>query len=67
MTENDERLMNIEMSLANCEKTIEDLNQVIIKQGKLIDVLVKQGKYIASVLADNELKPQSEETPPPHY
>ena len=67
MSENEERLMNIEMALANCEKTIEELNLVIIEQATLIDALLKQGRYIANILSSNDLKPQSEETPPPHY
>ena len=67
MNYTDERLMNIEMALANCEKTIEELNAVIVEQANLIDALLKQGRYIANVLSDNDLKPQSEETPPPHY
>ncbi|MDD4557079.1 MAG: SlyX family protein [Alphaproteobacteria bacterium] len=67
MNNSDERLMKIEMALANCEKTIEELNQVVIEQSKIIDALLKQGLYVASVLSDNDLKPQNEETPPPHY
>lgn len=38
----EERLVAIEMALANQEKITEDLNQVIIEQGRMIDRLVKQ-------------------------
>ena len=61
----EERLMNIEMALANQERMLDDLNQVVIEQGKIIDLLQKQSQYL---LADEEtVKPLSEETPPPHY
>lgn len=32
----EERLMNIEMALANQERMLDDLNQVVIEQGKLL-------------------------------
>ena len=66
-TELDNRLIEIETALANQEKVIEELNEVIIKQGKIIDLLVKQLKYIKETLPQDLVKPLSEETPPPHY
>lgn len=63
----DERLMNIEMALANQERVVEDLNQVVIEQGKVIDWLQKQNQYLLSRLEEETVKPLSEETPPPHY
>ena len=63
----DNRLMNIEMALANQERVIEDLNQVIIEQGKKLDHLQKQNKYLLENLESAAVKPLSEETPPPHY
>lgn len=63
----DERLMNIEMALANQERVVEDLNQVVIEQGKVIDFLQKQNQYLLSRLEEETVKPLSEETPPPHY
>lgn len=68
MSENlDNRLMEIEIALANQEKTLDDLNEVIIKQGKMIDILTKQMKLIKETLPQDLVKPLSEETPPPHY
>lgn len=67
MTELEERLIEIEMALANQEKTIDDLNEVVIKQGKIIDELVKQTRLIKDSLPQDFVKPLSEETPPPHY
>ena len=63
----DDRLMNIEIALANQERVIEDLNQVIIEQGKKLDHLQKQNKYLLENLVPAAVKPLSEETPPPHY
>ena len=37
--EDEERLISIEMAVANQERVIEDLNQVVIEQGKIIDRL----------------------------
>ena len=61
------RLNEIEMALAQTEKYIDDLNAVVIEQGKKIDYLLKQNKYLLSRLEDEVVKPLSEETPPPHY
>ncbi len=63
----EERLMNIEMALANQEHVVDDLNQVVIEQGKVIDLLQKQNQYLLSRLEEETVKPLSEETPPPHY
>ena len=63
----EERLVAIEMALANQEKITEDLNQVIIEQGCMIDRLVKQNQYLMTLAEQDTVKPLSEETPPPHY
>lgn len=61
------RLIEIEIALANQEKILDDLNEVIITQGKIIDGLVKQTKFIKDSLPQDVVKPLEEETPPPHY
>lgn len=66
-TELEERLINIEMALANQERVIEDLNQVIIEQGRCLDYLQKQNQYLLENIGTEAVKPLSEETPPPHY
>ena len=63
----DERLIAIETALANQERIVEDLNSVVIEQGKMIDRLFKQNQYLLSVVDQDTVKPLSEETPPPHY
>ena len=61
------RLIEIETALANQETFIDDLNEVVIKQGKIIDALVQQMKIIKETMPQDFVKPLSEETPPPHY
>lgn len=67
MQMDDERLMTIEMMLAEQERELEDLNKVIIEQGKMIDKLFKQNQYLINNMGGDTVKPQNEETPPPHY
>ena len=61
------RLIDIETSLATQQKMLDDLNDVIIAQGKTIDKLLKENSYLLSLIKDETVKPLSEETPPPHY
>ena len=63
----EERLIEIESAIAIQEKTIDELNQVVIEHGRQIDRLIKQNLYLAELLKNETVKPQSEETPPPHY
>ncbi len=63
----EERLIDIETALANQERIVEDLNSVVIEQGKMIDRLLKQNQYLMSIVDQDTVKPLSEETPPPHY
>lgn len=63
----EERLIDIETAIAIQEKTVEELNQAVIEQGKLIDRLIKQNCCLAEMIKNDTVRPQSEETPPPHY
>lgn len=65
--DNESRLIDIEMAVTNLQRMVDDLNDVVIKQGKTIDLLIKEHKILASMLNDENVKPLSEETPPPHY
>lgn len=67
MQQSEERFINIEMALANHEKMLDELNQVIIEQAKMIERLQKQNQYLLNLAENDAVKPQSEETPPPHY
>ena len=63
----EQRLINIEIAIANLQKTVDELNSVVFKQGNTIDKLTKENKLLATMIKDNIVKPLSEETPPPHY
>lgn len=67
MQSNEERFVRIEMVLTDLERQLEDLNQIIIEQGHIIDKLQKQNKYLSELLKQETVKPLEEETPPPHY
>lgn len=69
MSDEEQRFIDIEVALANLERVVEDLNEVIIKQGKDIAFLQKQNHYLTEAIRNtsNIVKPLEEETPPPHY
>lgn len=68
MPENiDDRFINVEMALDNLSREIDDLNEMVIRQGKMIDFLLEQNKYMRKLVEQDMVKPLSEETPPPHY
>lgn len=61
------RLMDIEMAIANQQKALDDLSDVVIKQGKVIDELLRQNETLRGLISQDVVKPLDEETPPPHY
>ena len=62
------RLTSIETALAHQQKALDELSEVAISQGKLIDSLVRQNAWLKEALLEQDIvKPLSEETPPPHY
>ena len=65
----EDRLIEIEMAIANLERIVDDLNEVIIRQGNDISRLQKQNHLLTEALknAQSTVKPLEEETPPPHY
>lgn len=61
------RLVAIEMNLTNQEKMLDELSDIIAEQAKTLDMLKKQHEQLLRLWQENAVKPQSEETPPPHY
>lgn len=61
------RLVSIEMNLTNQEKMLDELSDIIAEQAKTLDMLKKQHEQLLQLWQENVLRPQSEETPPPHY
>ena len=62
-----DRLTEIEIMLTNQQKEIDDLSYMVQKQGKMLDALHKQNELLQNLLSQDIVKPQNEETPPPHY
>ncbi|MBQ8672224.1 MAG: SlyX family protein [Alphaproteobacteria bacterium] len=60
-------IIEIETVIEHQQKAIDDLSEMVIKQGKMIDVLQKQNRLLQNMLNQDIVKPLSEETPPPHY
>ena len=63
----EQKLIDIEMALANQEKTHDELNKVVFEQGEKIEQLLRLTRYLVDMLDKDAVKPLSEETPPPHY
>jgi len=66
MTDAD-RFTEIERHLADLEAQLDDLNSVVIEQGKQLDRLEKDYRALRDSVDASLVKPLSEETPPPHY
>ena len=62
----EERLNEIEMAIANLERVVEELNTECIRQARIIERLERDNKQLKETIGGN-VKPLSEETPPPHY
>lgn len=65
----DKRFEDIEIRMAYLESTVEELNQVVIKQQDQVDLLILE---IQRMKQDQQqggdlVRSMSEETPPPHY
>ncbi|HBO38977.1 MAG TPA: SlyX protein [Pasteurellaceae bacterium] len=66
----EQHLAELEMKMAFQEKTIEELNQALIRQQFTIDKIKLQLHYLVNKLKDvqsSNIATQAEETPPPHY
>lgn len=63
----EERITDLEMFVSSQEKTIEELSQEVFRLSKLTDSLINQVKQLTQAYQDSLVKPQFEETPPPHY
>lgn len=63
----DTRLTDIEITLAHQQKAVDELNEMVIRQGKILDYLQKQMEMLLATTEQDVVKPLSEETPPPHY
>jgi SlyX protein len=66
--ESSERLQKMEASLAHLENQVEQLNEVVIEQGKLIERMKKEVQKQSAALGTMELERMKSNNPkPPHY
>ena len=66
--ENSQRIDKLESHLAHLEHQVEQLNGVIIDQGKLLDRLKKEVQRQSSMMQTLELeRMKSNDQKPPHY
>jgi uncharacterized coiled-coil protein SlyX len=61
-----ERLTQLELTVMDLERFLEDLNTEFIRQTKVVERLERENKVLKESL-ENNIKLLSEETPPPHY
>ena len=67
-TENLQRLERIEVHVAHLEHQVEQLNEVVVEQGKLVEHLKKQAQRQSAVLETMELERIKANNPePPHH
>lgn len=68
-TEEEKRIEVVELKLMDLELTVEQLNNVVIRQQQVIDLLTRKIEDYKRRLEamDSQVAPDSEETPPPHY
>ncbi len=65
----DKRFEDIEIRMAYLESTVEQLNQVVIKQQDQVDLLILEIQRMKQEQQQGGdlVRDQSDETPPPHY
>ena len=63
----DKRLVDVEINITYLQKLLNELSDMVVKQGKVIEHLERQNMLLQSALETEIVKPLSEETPPPHY
>lgn len=64
-----EQITDLEIRLTYQESALQELNDVIVKQQDQIDALIVEIRRLRQQLESGAefVRPQSEETPPPHY
>ena len=64
----EERFIALESLAAEYERTLKDLNQIVAEQAMTIDKLQRDVYFLAQNFdTSGQIRPLSEETPPPHY
>ena len=62
-----DQIADLQMRLMEQEKQLDDVNQELVRISKLLTQLMRDYKVLKETVELSPVKPQSEETPPPHY
>ena len=65
-----ERVTDLEVRLTHQDASIEELTRVVLAQEKIIKQLREELRQVKANLKESSdplVRPESEETPPPHY
>ena len=66
--ETEERFITLESIIAENERMLKELNQIVAEQALTIDKLRRDVFFLAQNFdAGGQIRPLSEEVPPPHY
>jgi len=67
---NEERILELEQRIAYLEHQLDALDKVIANQSDELSMLLKDRKLLlqlAEEFRDMRIRPQTDESPPPHY
>lgn len=62
----EKRINELEIIITQYQNTLDEMNDELVKQWKIIDALRKENREIKKAMGSN-IKSLAEETPPPHY
>ena len=62
-----DQIVDLQMRLMEQEKQLGEMNQELVRLNKLLAQLLKDYRTLKETVDLSPVKPQSEETPPPHY
>ncbi len=62
-----DEIVSLQMRLMEQDRQLDDLSKEIVRLSKVVEKLSKDCQSLRDSMAENLVKPLSEETPPPHY
>ena len=62
-----DQIVDLQMRLMEQEKQLGEMNEELVRLNKLLVQLLRDYKTLKETVDLSPVKPQSEETPPPHY
>ena len=62
-----DQIADLQMRLMEQEKQLGEMNEELVRLNKLLAQLLRDYKTLKETVDLSPVKPQSEETPPPHY